>query len=153
MVDFRLDASQRSAAIYKNLPLSASGLDQNQLQVAAPSGCGKTQFCTMLCLLACLPVDMGGSGVRALYIDTEAAFSAHRLVGMARARCPGQITTLDDISRVAERISVCRELTCKNLTQRYKRECIVVFHVCVCICVCMSTLLSCVAENKSSHKY
>ena len=47
-------------------------------QIAGPPGCGKTQFCIMLSVLATLPVTMGGLDGGVAYIDTESAFSAER---------------------------------------------------------------------------
>ena len=48
------------------------------LQIAGPPGCGKTQFCMTLSVLATLPLAAGGCGGNVLYIDTEGAFSAKR---------------------------------------------------------------------------
>jgi len=48
------------------------------MQIAGPAGCGKTQFCIMLSVLATLPQDKGGLDANVIYIDTEAAFSATR---------------------------------------------------------------------------
>lgn len=48
------------------------------MQIAGPAGCGKTQFCIMLSVLATLPQDKGGMDASVIYIDTEAAFSATR---------------------------------------------------------------------------
>ena len=50
------------------------------LQISGPSGCGKTQFCMMLSVITTLPEKAGGLGGGVLYIDTESAFSAERLV-------------------------------------------------------------------------
>ena len=47
-------------------------------QVAGPPGCGKTQFCIQMSVQATLPVELGGSGGAAVYIDTESAFTAQR---------------------------------------------------------------------------
>ena len=47
-------------------------------QVVGPPGCGKTQFCMLLSVVAALPISAGGRGAHVLYIDTEAAFSAER---------------------------------------------------------------------------
>ena len=46
--------------------------------MAAPSGCGKTQLCIMLAMLACLPLKYGGINTNVIYVDTEGAFSAQR---------------------------------------------------------------------------
>lgn len=48
------------------------------LQITGPAGCGKTQFCIMLSILATLPLNKGGLESNVIYIDTEAAFSATR---------------------------------------------------------------------------
>ena len=48
------------------------------LKIAGPAGCGKTQFCIMLSVLAAVPQDAGGLDANVIYIDTEAAFSASR---------------------------------------------------------------------------
>lgn len=48
------------------------------LQITSPPGCGKTQFCIMMSVLATLPVSMGGLDGAVVYIDTESAFSAER---------------------------------------------------------------------------
>lgn len=47
-------------------------------QITSPPGCGKTQFCIMVSVLATLPVSMGGLDGAVIYIDTESAFSAER---------------------------------------------------------------------------
>ncbi|XP_073923821.1 DNA repair protein RAD51 homolog 2 isoform X4 [Castor canadensis] len=48
-------------------------------EITGPPGCGKTQFCIMMSVLATLPTDMGGLGGAVVYIDTESAFSAERI--------------------------------------------------------------------------
>ena len=45
-------------------------------------------MCKQLCVSAQLPVLHGGLGGSVVYIDTEAKFSAARLVEIARARWP-----------------------------------------------------------------
>ncbi|XP_009867139.1 PREDICTED: DNA repair protein RAD51 homolog 2-like [Apaloderma vittatum] len=47
-------------------------------EITSPPGCGKTQFCIMMSVLATLPVSMGGLDGAVIYIDTESAFSAER---------------------------------------------------------------------------
>ncbi|KAK2498302.1 hypothetical protein MC885_021083 [Smutsia gigantea] len=47
-------------------------------EITGPPGCGKTQFCMMMSILATLPTDMGGLEGAVVYIDTESAFSAER---------------------------------------------------------------------------
>jgi len=57
-------------------------------EIVGPSGCGKTQFSLMLSVLATLPTQLGGLGGEVIYIDTENAFSAKRLVEIAQHRFP-----------------------------------------------------------------
>lgn len=47
-------------------------------EITGPPGCGKTQFCIMMSILATLPTNMGGLEGAVVYIDTESAFSAER---------------------------------------------------------------------------
>ena len=47
-------------------------------KIAGPPGCGKTQFCLMLSVVATLPSSLGGLGRQVAYIDTEVAFTAER---------------------------------------------------------------------------
>ena len=47
-------------------------------QIVGPPGCGKTQFCMLLSVVAALPHSVGGRGTHVLYVDTEASFSAER---------------------------------------------------------------------------
>ncbi len=49
-------------------------------------GSGKTQICHTLCVSAQLPVEQGGLGGSALYIDTESTFRPERVAQIARAR-------------------------------------------------------------------
>jgi DNA repair protein RadA len=49
-------------------------------------GSGKTQLCHTLCVTCQLPVDQGGLGGNALYIDTESTFRPERLYQIAEAR-------------------------------------------------------------------
>ena len=57
-------------------------------ELVGPAGAGKTQLCKQLTVAATLPVLHGGLGGSTIYIDTEAKFSAARLVEIARARWP-----------------------------------------------------------------
>ena len=49
-----------------------------KLQVVGPPGCGKTQLCLLLSVMATLPSSVGGVGSQVVYVDTEAAFTAER---------------------------------------------------------------------------
>ncbi|KAJ3606298.1 hypothetical protein NHX12_025819 [Muraenolepis orangiensis] len=84
-------------------------------EVAGPSGCGKTQMCVMLSVLATLPSSLGGLDAAVVYIDTEAAFSAQRLVGMAQARFPHHFSSRERLLQMAGRVHVFRELTCQDI--------------------------------------
>lgn len=86
-------------------------------EIVGPSGCGKTQFCTMLAVLAAMPIKDGGTDKRVLYIDTEGAFSAERLVQIARHVC-GIDSKL--LLQTADRISVVVESDSDSLLSRLK---------------------------------
>ncbi|TRY86350.1 hypothetical protein DNTS_016145 [Danionella cerebrum] len=87
-------------------------------EVTGPSGCGKTQFCIMLSVLATLPRNMGGLDRGVIYIDTESAFSAERLVEMAQARFPEFFLVKERLLEMASRVHLFRELTCQDLLKR-----------------------------------
>lgn len=90
-------------------------------EVAGPSGCGKTQMCVMLSILATLPRGLGGLDADVIYIDTEVAFSAERLVGMAQARFPDHFSSRERVLQMAGRVHVFRELTCQDVLNRLDR--------------------------------
>ncbi|KAL9953379.1 hypothetical protein ACROYT_G040788 [Oculina patagonica] len=90
-------------------------------EIAGPAGCGKTQFCIMLSLLATLPQDRGGLDASVIYIDTEAAFSATRLIEMASNRFPDIFSTNESLLQLSERIHVYWESTCSSLWDRLQR--------------------------------
>jgi DNA repair protein RadA len=48
-------------------------------------GSGKTQICHQLCVSVQLPVERGGLGGRALFIDTEGTFRPERVVSVAQS--------------------------------------------------------------------
>ncbi|XP_032237185.2 DNA repair protein RAD51 homolog 2 isoform X2 [Nematostella vectensis] len=87
-------------------------------EITGPAGCGKTQFCIMLSILATLPQDQGGLGANVIYIDTEAAFSATRMVEMAENRFPGLFENQNSVLSLTEKIHVFWEPTCKALWER-----------------------------------
>lgn len=91
-------------------------------EVVGPSGCGKTQFCTMMAVQAALPVSRGGMDKPVLYIDTEGAFSAERLLQVARCRC-GAIAPDDDVFllETVDRVNVVVEGSCAGLLARLQR--------------------------------
>jgi DNA repair protein RadA len=49
-------------------------------------GSGKTQICHTACISAQLPMDKGGLGGAALYLDTESTFRPERIAQIAKAR-------------------------------------------------------------------
>ncbi|XP_036887581.1 DNA repair protein RAD51 homolog 2 isoform X2 [Sturnira hondurensis] len=81
--------AQRAAAVSPAfLPTALSALDEalhggvacgSLTEITGPPGCGKTQFCIMMSVLATLPTSMGGLEGAVVYIDTESAFSAERI--------------------------------------------------------------------------
>ncbi|KAM4632713.1 DNA repair protein RAD51 homolog 2 [Polymixia lowei] len=90
-------------------------------EVAGPSGCGKSQMCMMLSVLATLPQSMGGLDRAVIYIDTESAFSAERLVEMAQSRFPDYFCSRDKVLQMAARVHLFRELTCQEVLNRVEK--------------------------------
>ncbi|KAK7133407.1 hypothetical protein R3I94_015324 [Phoxinus phoxinus] len=102
--------------------LLQGGLPRGALtEVTGPSGCGKTQFCIMLSILATLPKSMGGLDSGVIYIDTESAFSAERLIEMAQARFPEFFSVKERLLEMASRVHLFRELTCQDVLHRLGR--------------------------------
>ncbi|XP_019625719.1 PREDICTED: DNA repair protein RAD51 homolog 2-like isoform X2 [Branchiostoma belcheri] len=106
---------------------SLPGLDQalhggipagSVTEIAGPAGCGKTQFCIMLSVLATLPCEMGGLGGAVVYIDTESAFSAERLVEVAQDRCPHHFSNDDAFYKLTSQVYVHKTPTCSDLWNR-----------------------------------
>ncbi|XP_069063790.1 DNA repair protein RAD51 homolog 2 [Pleurodeles waltl] len=87
-------------------------------ELTGPSGCGKTQFCIMMSIIATLPTSMGGLDGAVIYVDTESAFSAERLVEMAGNRFPVLYDTEEKLFSLSRRIHLYRELTCEDLLKR-----------------------------------
>jgi len=90
-------------------------------EIAGPAGCGKTQFCIMLSVLATMPWGRGGLDASVIYIDTEAAFSATRLVEIASNRFPDLFNSNEILLQLSERIHVYWESTCSSLWDRLQR--------------------------------
>jgi len=90
-------------------------------EIAGPAGCGKTQFCIMLSVLATMPQDRGVLDASVIYIDTEAAFSATRLVEIASNRFPDLFNSNEILLQLSERIHVYWESTCSSLWDRLQR--------------------------------
>ncbi|XP_072031668.1 DNA repair protein RAD51 homolog 2-like [Amphiura filiformis] len=87
-------------------------------EIAGPPGCGKTQFCIMLSVLATLPRELGGLNGGVVYIDTESAFSAERLVEVARHRFPGHFSREEAFISLTSRVHLYLESTCHSLLTR-----------------------------------
>lgn len=90
-------------------------------EVTGPSGCGKTQMCLMLSVLATLPKSEGGLESSVIYIDTESAFSAERLVEIAQSRFPDYFSGKERVLQMAGRVHLFRELTCQDVLNRLDR--------------------------------
>ncbi|XP_023402061.2 DNA repair protein RAD51 homolog 2 isoform X3 [Loxodonta africana] len=87
-------------------------------EITGPPGCGKTQFCIMMSVLATLPTNMGGLEGAVAYIDTESAFSAERLVEIAESRFPEYFNTEEKLLLTSSKVHLYRELTCDEVLQR-----------------------------------
>ncbi|XP_046381841.2 DNA repair protein RAD51 homolog 2-like [Haliotis rufescens] len=86
-------------------------------EIAGPSGCGKTQFSIMLSVLSAMSE---GSHSAVIYIDTEGAFSAERLVEVARSKFPTHFQNERDIVDLANRVYVDSIQSCSSLMKRLK---------------------------------
>ncbi|KAB1277761.1 DNA repair protein RAD51-like protein 2 [Camelus dromedarius] len=86
--------------------------------ITGPPGCGKTQFCIMMSILATLPTNMGGLEGAVVYIDTESAFSAERLVEIAESRFPRYFNNEEKLLLTSSKVHLYRELTCDEVLQR-----------------------------------
>ncbi|XP_043373351.1 DNA repair protein RAD51 homolog 2 isoform X3 [Dermochelys coriacea] len=87
-------------------------------EVTGPAGCGKTQFCLMMSVLATLPISKGGLDGAVIYIDTESAFGAERLVEIAEHRFPNYFGTEEKLFSMTRSIHLYRELTCDSVLKR-----------------------------------
>ncbi|XP_070782162.1 DNA repair protein RAD51 homolog 2 [Enoplosus armatus] len=90
-------------------------------EVTGPSGCGKTQMCLMLSVLATLPKSAGGPDSSVIYINTESAFSAERLVEIAQTRFPDYFICKETVLQMAGRVHLFMELTCQDVLNRLDR--------------------------------
>ncbi|XP_027978457.1 DNA repair protein RAD51 homolog 2 isoform X1 [Eumetopias jubatus] len=87
-------------------------------EITGPPGCGKTQFCIMMSILATLPTNLGGLEGAVVYIDTESAFSAERLVEIAESRFPRYFNTEEKLLLTSSKVHLYRELSCDEVLQR-----------------------------------
>ncbi|XP_013927971.1 PREDICTED: DNA repair protein RAD51 homolog 2 [Thamnophis sirtalis] len=92
----------------------------NLTEITGPSGCGKTQFCIMMSLLATMPTKTGGLDGAVIYIDTESAFTAERLVEIAQHRFPDYFATEEKLIAMTNKVLVYQELTCDSVLKRIK---------------------------------
>ncbi|XP_049612012.1 DNA repair protein RAD51 homolog 2 [Syngnathus scovelli] len=90
-------------------------------EITGPSGCGKTQFCLMLSVVATLPKELGGLDRSVIYIDTESAFSAERLVEIAQNKFPDYFSSKEKVLQMAGRVHIFREMTCQDVLCRLER--------------------------------
>ncbi|XP_052551781.1 DNA repair protein RAD51 homolog 2 isoform X1 [Tympanuchus pallidicinctus] len=111
------------------LPTSLHSLDKvlhggipcgSLTELTSPPGCGKTQFCITMSVLATLPVSMGGLDGSVIYIDTESAFSAERLIEIAGNRFPTYFDSDEKLFCMTRSIHLYRELTCDSVLKRIK---------------------------------
>lgn len=111
------------------LPTSLHSLDKvlhggipcgSLTELTSPPGCGKTQFCITMSVLATLPVSMGGLDGAVIYIDTESAFSAERLIEIAGNRFPTYFDSDEKLFCMTRSIHLYRELTCDSVLKRIK---------------------------------
>ncbi|XP_033736018.1 DNA repair protein RAD51 homolog 2-like isoform X2 [Pecten maximus] len=86
-------------------------------EISGPAGCGKTQFCLMLTVQCTLPLELGGLAGNVLYIDTESAFSAERLVEIAQAKHP-DLFVGDKLVELTSQVFVDTQQTCASLMER-----------------------------------
>ncbi|XP_024424067.2 DNA repair protein RAD51 homolog 2 isoform X3 [Desmodus rotundus] len=120
--------AQRAAAVSPAfLPTTLSVLDEalhggvacgSLTEITGPPGCGKTQFCIMMSVLATLPTSMGGLDGAVAYIDTESAFSAERLIEIAESRFPRYFNTEEKLLLTSSKVYLYRELSCDEVLQR-----------------------------------
>ncbi|OWF38690.1 DNA repair protein RAD51-like 2 [Mizuhopecten yessoensis] len=86
-------------------------------EISGPAGCGKTQFCLMLSVQCTLPLELGGLAGNVLYIDTESAFSAERLVEIAQAK-HRDLFVEDKLVELTSQVYVDTQQTCASLMDR-----------------------------------
>ncbi|XP_045862949.1 DNA repair protein RAD51 homolog 2 isoform X7 [Meles meles] len=72
----------------------------------------------MMSILATLPTNMGGLEGAVVYIDTESAFSAERLVEIAESRFPRYFDTEEKLLLTSSKVHLYRELSCDEVLQR-----------------------------------
>ncbi|XP_049626409.1 DNA repair protein RAD51 homolog 2 [Suncus etruscus] len=119
--------TQSSALSPAFLPTTLSALDEalhggvacgSLTEITGPPGCGKTQFCMMMSVVATLPTGLGGLDGAVAYIDTESAFSAERLIEIAESRFPSYFDNEEKLLLTSSKVHLYRELSCDEVLQR-----------------------------------
>ncbi|KAI6659094.1 DNA repair protein RAD51-like protein 2-like [Oopsacas minuta] len=87
-------------------PLYDYGHTLDVLKITGPAGCGKTQLCLQLSIIAALPIESGGLNTNVLYLDSESTFSATRLLEIAANRFPEHLTGENSMNTLSKRILV-----------------------------------------------
>uniref|UniRef100_A0A8C4WWH6 DNA repair protein RAD51 homolog 2 n=1 Tax=Eptatretus burgeri TaxID=7764 RepID=A0A8C4WWH6_EPTBU len=109
------------------LPTSLASLDNalcgglacgSVTEVSGPPGCGKTQLCMMLSVLATLPKRMGGLDSPVIYIDTEGAFSSLRLIEIAQRRYSEYFACQKRLLEMTSRVHLYREFSTQHIMDR-----------------------------------
>uniref|UniRef100_UPI00358E1F53 DNA repair protein RAD51 homolog 2-like n=1 Tax=Myxine glutinosa TaxID=7769 RepID=UPI00358E1F53 len=109
------------------LPTSLASLDNalcgglacgSVTEVSGPPGCGKTQLCMMLSVLATLPMRMGGLDSPVIYIDTEGAFSPLRLMEIAQKRYSEYFACQERLLEMTGRVHLYREFSTQHIMDR-----------------------------------
>ncbi|XP_045678757.1 DNA repair protein RAD51 homolog 2 isoform X2 [Phyllostomus hastatus] len=124
---YEIKARRAAAASPAFLPTTLPALDEalhggvacgSLTEITGPPGCGKTQFCIMMSVLATLPTSMGGLEGAVVYIDTESAFSAERLIEIAESRFPRYFNSEEKLLLTSSKVYLYRELSCDEVLQR-----------------------------------
>jgi DNA repair protein RadA len=85
-------------------------------------GSGKTQICHTLCVMVQAPVELGGLGGKALYLDTENTFRPERIIGIARSRQFDPTPVLDGITVAKAYNSSHQELILTELGEQVRKN-------------------------------
>lgn len=114
------------SSVNKSLPTSLSELDSALrgglpagmiTEISGPPGCGKTQFCITVSAVTSFS---SSENRHVVYIDTEGAFSADRLVEIAKYRFP-IASSSDNLLALASRVHVYTEMTFNSLLDRLRQ--------------------------------
>ncbi|XP_070569433.1 DNA repair protein RAD51 homolog 2-like isoform X2 [Ptychodera flava] len=109
---FATSFQQLDRVLHGGLPMSSL------TEIAGPPGCGKTQTSILLCVMAALPISLGGLDSSVIYIDTESAFSAQRLVEVAQCRFPSYFNSDERLVNLTNKVTIHNVTTCSDLLYR-----------------------------------